>query len=59
MAHSHDCTCPICDANVGLADDTVVDELLECDDCGCELVVASLDPYALEEAPMAEEDWGQ
>jgi alpha-aminoadipate carrier protein LysW len=51
--------CPICDASVGLADDTVMDELLECDDCGCELVVSSLDPLSLDEAPMAEEDWGQ
>ncbi len=57
MSHATDC--PICDASVGMADDTVMDELLECDDCGCELVVSSLDPYALEEAPMAEEDWGQ
>jgi alpha-aminoadipate carrier protein LysW len=51
--------CPVCDAEMVLADDTVVDELTECDDCGCELVVSSLDPLALEEAPMAEEDWGE
>jgi alpha-aminoadipate carrier protein LysW len=51
--------CPVCDAEVQVAADTVVDELLECDDCGCELVVTALDPVAFEEAPMAEEDWGE
>jgi alpha-aminoadipate carrier protein LysW len=51
--------CPICDAHVAVAADTVVDELLECSDCGSELVVSALDPFALEEAPMAEEDWGE
>ena len=51
--------CPVCDAEVAVATDAVIDELLECDDCGCELVVTALDPIALEEAPMAEEDWGQ
>ncbi len=34
-------------------------ELLECGDCGSELEVISLDPVKLEEAPEAEEDWGQ
>ena len=51
--------CPVCDAAIGLMTDTVVDELLECHDCGCELVVTALDPASLEEAPMAEEDWGE
>jgi alpha-aminoadipate/glutamate carrier protein LysW len=51
--------CPYCDAEVALAEDTVKDELLECDDCGTELLVISLAPLSLEEAPQAEEDWGQ
>ncbi len=51
--------CPICDAPLTLTEDAVVDELLECRDCGTELVVASLDPPVVEEAPAAEEDWGQ
>ena len=52
-------SCPVCDANVSVLDDAVIDELLECDDCGCELVVTALDPVSFEEAPMAEEDWGE
>jgi len=51
--------CPVCGAELALADDVVKGELLECDDCGCELEVVSTDPAKLEEAPEAEEDWGQ
>ena len=51
--------CPFCDAGVALAEDTVKDELVECNDCGTELVVTSLEPLTLEEAPEAGEDWGQ
>ena len=52
-------TCPVCDADVDIADDTVVGELMTCDDCGCELEVLALKPAKLGEAPEAEEDWGQ
>lgn len=52
-------TCPVCDAEITLAQDTVKDELLECADCGTELVVSSLNPFTLEEAPQTEEDWGE
>ena len=51
--------CPVCGAEITLADDVVKGELLECDDCGSELEVLSVDPVKLEEAPEAEEDWGQ
>ena len=51
--------CPVCGAEITLADDVVKGELLECDDCGSELEVVSLKPVTLEEAPEAEEDWGQ
>jgi alpha-aminoadipate carrier protein LysW len=51
--------CPFCDAEVALAEDTVRDELLECMDCGTELLVVSLAPIMVEEAPQAEEDWGE
>jgi alpha-aminoadipate carrier protein LysW len=51
--------CPVCSADVSLADDAVVGELLECPDCGTELEVTRLDPAALSEAPQTEEDWGE
>jgi len=51
--------CPVCGGEITLADDVVTGELLECGDCGSELEVTSLDPVAFEEAPEAEEDWGQ
>ena len=46
-------------AEITLASNTVVGELLECPDCGSELEVTSLDPSSLAEAPETEEDWGE
>jgi alpha-aminoadipate carrier protein LysW len=51
--------CPVCGAEITVANDIVKGELLECDDCGSELEVVSLEPVTFEEAPEAEEDWGQ
>ena len=51
--------CPVCGAELQLSDDLVVGELLECADCGAELEVTGLDPVTVEEAPEAEEDWGE
>jgi alpha-aminoadipate carrier protein LysW len=51
--------CPVCDAAVPLANDTVLGEVMECPDCGTELEVTGLEPAALSEAPQTEEDWGE
>lgn len=51
--------CPVCGAQLELAEDVLVGELIECEDCGSELEVVGTDPLQLEEAPEAEEDWGQ
>ena len=51
--------CPICDAVIELAEDTVLGELLTCPECGSELEVINLDPFELDEAPQEEEDWGE
>ena len=51
--------CPLCGAEITLASDTVLGELLECPDCGSELEVTGLGPFALSEAPETEEDWGE
>ena len=51
--------CPICAAELTLGDDLVQGELLECDECGTELEVESVEPLTLIEAPAVQEDWGQ
>ncbi len=51
--------CPVCDAEMSLADDAVVSELIVCSSCCVPLEVRSLDPVLLDEAPQEEEDWGQ
>ncbi len=51
--------CPVCAAEIELADDAMAGELLVCEDCGAELELTAIDPVTLAEAPSAEEDWGQ
>jgi len=51
--------CPECAAELDLAPDTVVAEILVCPDCGVELEVLSVDPVELDLAPEVEEDWGE
>ena len=51
--------CPLCSAEVALAADTLQGELLECPECGGELEVTGINPFALAQAPQEEEDWGE
>jgi len=51
--------CPVCGADVTISNNPVKGELIECGDCGTELEIVSTDPVKVEEAPEAEEDWGQ
>ena len=51
--------CPECDAQVALAADTEVGEIVSCAECGADLEVRSLEPIRLELAPPEEEDWGE
>ena len=51
--------CPVCSAQITLASDTVVGELLECPDCGSELEVTELNQPTLADAPESAEDWGE
>lgn len=50
--------CPECDAEISL-DDVMLGEIIVCPDCGVDLEVTSLNPPAVELAPMEEEDWGE
>jgi alpha-aminoadipate carrier protein LysW len=52
-------TCPECEAEVALNDNVEVSEIVVCPDCGVDLEVVSIEPPALELAPMEEEDWGE
>jgi alpha-aminoadipate carrier protein LysW len=51
--------CPVCAAEIEIADDAIAGELVICGDCGVELELLGTDPVKLAEAPSAEEDWGQ
>ena len=51
--------CPVCGGILEHDKDTLVGELKDCQDCGSELEVVSVDPFAVQEAPVAAEDWGQ
>ncbi|MCU0522483.1 MAG: lysine biosynthesis protein LysW [Anaerolineae bacterium] len=51
--------CPECGADIALAHDAIVHEIVVCPDCGVELEVVSLDPPAVAPAPEEEEDWGE
>ena len=54
-----ECDCPVCDYRLTKETDTVAGELIECRDCGAELEVIGITPFAVEEAPMEDEDWGE
>ena len=51
--------CPVCAAEIELAKDVIAGELIVCGECGAELEIVALDPVKINEAPSAEEDWGQ
>jgi alpha-aminoadipate carrier protein LysW len=44
--------CPVCGAELDLADDLEEGELTDCTDCGVELKVVSTNPVSLEKAQV-------
>ncbi len=52
-------SCPECSAEITLEASTVVGEIIVCPDCGVDLEVKSLNPAAVDLAPMEQEDWGE
>jgi alpha-aminoadipate carrier protein LysW len=52
-------SCTECAADITLAENTEVGEIIVCPDCGVDLEVVSLDPATVELAPMEQEDWGE
>ncbi|MCI0519147.1 MAG: lysine biosynthesis protein LysW [Chloroflexi bacterium] len=51
--------CPECAAEFEFDADTEQNEIIVCPECGVDLEVISLDPPAVEPAPMEQEDWGE
>jgi len=51
--------CPKCDAELAIADDAEVGEIITCDECSAELEVKKLEPIELDDAPAVQEDWGE
>jgi alpha-aminoadipate/glutamate carrier protein LysW len=50
--------CPECAAGVE-NHDKVLGEVFPCPDCGTELEVQAVDPFAVQPAPKEAEDWGE
>ena len=51
--------CLECEAEITIEDGAEENEIVVCPDCGVDLEVVSLNPLAVEIAPMEEEDWGE
>ena len=49
--------CPVCGAEIKLAESAEKGEIITCNDCGSELEVTGKD--SVQEAPREEEDWGE
>jgi alpha-aminoadipate/glutamate carrier protein LysW len=52
-------SCPECAAEITLAENTEVGEIIVCPDCGVDLEVTALEPATIQLAPMEQEDWGE
>lgn len=54
-------SCPICDGEVTLPQDTEESEIVACGECNNQIVVKAVkgNSATLDEAPEVEEDWGQ
>lgn len=59
MIPSPPTTCPVCDADIQLSQNTILAELVVCSTCASTLEVRNLDPVQLAEAPQEQEDWGE
>ena len=51
--------CIECGTDIVLPEDVMENELIDCDACGIELEVISIDPLKLDLAPEEQEDWGE
>jgi alpha-aminoadipate carrier protein LysW len=54
-------TCPDCEAEIEIPDDVMVGEIIECEDCGLELEVETIEGNQVEiqRLSIEKEDWGE
>jgi len=54
-------TCPDCEANITVADDAMIGEILSCPDCGLDLEVKEINGQTVELQTISieKEDWGE
>ena len=50
--------CPTCDAPVQ-PNEMILGEIFVCSDCGTDLEVLTVTPFAVQPAPKEAEDWGE
>jgi len=53
--------CPDCEANVVVADDALVGEIVSCPDCGLDLEVKAIEGQRVDllKLSIEKEDWGE
>jgi len=52
--------CPGCGGTLNVDQDLVINEIIECEECGSQLVVKQIKPdIVLESLQGVEEDWGE
>lgn len=51
--------CPECDAEITVASDARVGEVVVCSECQTELELLGVEPVEFALAPEIEEDWGE
>lgn len=53
--------CPDCEAEIEIANDALIGEIVSCPDCGLELEVEEIEQQAVELQKVAieREDWGE
>jgi alpha-aminoadipate/glutamate carrier protein LysW len=51
--------CPCCETELAVPSDSMLSEILVCNECQSELELISVDPIEVVLAPEIEEDWGE
>ncbi|HVA96246.1 MAG TPA: lysine biosynthesis protein LysW [Candidatus Acidoferrales bacterium] len=59
MSNKQQTHCPDCHAEIELAADAQKGEVISCPDCSLDLEITGTNPFKIEKAPEAQEDWGE